>query len=177
MPVAHGHRSAERPSARGGFVCLVCNAKISEGDPVVGFRNANKAAAIGWDHVCAKPCADQYKIPTLGAAAPSTSAQVADRATGATAASSRQPSDDDALKTSYFSTAQRLDFTVRQATVIVQECEGNFEEATQRLGDLYLQNCAEERDDGDLGDADGSNDDQGGSSGEEETLPEKPLAR
>ena len=143
----------------------------------MGFRNANKAAAIGWDHVCAKPCADQYKIPTLGAAAPSTSAQVADRATGATAASSRQPSDDDALKTSYFSTAQRLDFTVRQATVIVQECEGNFEEATQRLGDLYLQNCAEERDDGDLGDADGSNDDQGGSSGEEETLPEKPLAR
>ena len=177
MPPQHGYRSAEKSSQRGGFACIVCRRKISEGDPIVGFHNANKPAPINWDHVCAKPCADQYKAAPLGgAAAPSTSAPVAESASDATA-SSRQPSDDDAArKSDYFNMAETMEFTLQEATAIVEQCEGNFKEARKRLGDLFLQRM-NESDDDDRPDADGSNDDQGGSSGEEETLPEKPLAR
>ena len=143
----------------------------------MGFRNFNKPESIGWDHVCAKPCADQYTIAPLEAAAPSTIETVAVSASGAgQPSSSRQRSDDDGGKTPYYAMASKLNFTLREATSIVEECGGNFDRATHRLGDLWLQSFSD-ADDDDLPDADGSNDDHGGSSGEEETLPERPLAR
>ena len=45
--VAHGARTAEKPSAAGGFACHQCGIEIQCGDLIVGFRKNNKANTVG----------------------------------------------------------------------------------------------------------------------------------
>ena len=62
----HGWKADPKPSgARGSFKCIVCKRPVNPGDWVVGFRNFNKPPHVGWDHVHAQPCADQYEVPPL----------------------------------------------------------------------------------------------------------------
>ena len=145
----HGFRAAEKPSQRGGFACVVCNRRVARGDPVVGFRNTNKPDAIGWDHVCAEICADQYRSPPVAqpaSTAPSTSAATAAAATSGAASSSgasRQSS-----KEFYFELAQKLGFQVWDATAMLEQCNGDFVAAGKRLSAAFVSGSLSDDEDG-----------------------------
>ena len=177
-PMQHGFRAAEKPSQRGGFACVVCNRRVARGDPVVGFRNANKPGDTGWDHVCARPCANQYQSPPLVRSAPtppSSSTAAAASTSGAAAGSSSASSQhrQAATKESYFRLAHNLGFFPEAASNVLERCNGDFMAASEQLTQSFAAGglSGEGSDDGS---EEGSDE---GSSGEEEVLPDKPVAR
>ena len=135
----HGFRAAERSSTAGGFACVVCGRRVEKGDPVVGFRNGNKPGAAGWDHVCARPCANQYQSPPLVRSAPtppSSSTAAAASTSGAAAGSSSPPSSQHrqaATKESYFRLAHNLGFFPEAASNVLERCNGDFMAASEQL--------------------------------------------
>ena len=174
----HGFRAVERPSTAGGFACVVCGRRVEQGDPVVGFRNANKPGAAGWDHVCARPCANQYQSPPLVRSAPtppSSSTAAAASTSGAAAGSSSASSlhRQAATKDSYFRLAHNLGFFPQAAANVLERCNGDFVAACEQLTQSFAADGLSGEGSND-GSEEGSDE---GSSGEEEVLPDKPVAR
>ena len=175
----HGFRAVERPSTAGGFACVVCGRRVEQGDPVVGFRNANKPGAAGWDHVCARPCANQYQSPPLVRSAPtppSSSTAAAASTSGAAAGSSSPPSSQHrqaATKESYFRLAHNLGVFPQDAADVLERFNGDFMAAGEQLSESFAAGALSGEGSND-GSEEGSDE---GSSGEEEVLPDKPVAR
>ncbi len=148
--VGHGSRSEKKRSRRGGFECLVCGHTIAAGDWVVGFRDMNRPANTGWDHVHAKTCADKYKPPALKPKqGRSTKARVKDAVSGAWQLLSglSVPSHGDSLSV-FMRKARQLEFSDAKAREVLDEFDGDEEAALYSMASAFAADAAGDLDSG-----------------------------
>ena len=136
----HGTASEPKPSAVGGFGCLVCGREVEAGEFVVGFFNENKPKQIAWDHVCARPCAGKYRPPPIKAPVRrSTRTLVKDVVSGAWAKLSGQsacvPSND---SSSFLNMTRKLEFSDERAREVLAEYNGDESAALQYMATLFV---------------------------------------
>ena len=153
----HGWKADAKPSgARGSFKCIVCKRPVNPGDWVVGFRNFNKPAHVGWDHVHAQPCADQYVVPPQNAvgtaptlhAPQSASSSSQDTGPSSSGGAPQPTHPQDNTKANFFKMAASLSYTQAQAGAFLQQANGDHMEATTLMGNHYVATTFDDDDEG-----------------------------
>jgi hypothetical protein len=142
--VAHGERFKEKPSAAGGFACIVCGVWVNVGESVVAFRNNNRKGKNAWDHVHAENCADKYVPPSLASSSKSSTVQkVANAASAARSSLTGKRRSED---TSFSQKAARLEHSAAQAKEVLEEHGGDEEAALKAMAHAMVASMAVDND-------------------------------
>ena len=179
--VGHGTRTDPKPSAAGGFECIVCGIVINVSDSVVGFNNCNKNGRASWDHVHSEKCADLYVPPpqadTSDASATSSVRNAVSSAWNRLTGGKRKASS--AEEWPFLKRAAQLEFSAAQAQQVLEEHGGNEEAAFKAMSDAFLADAVDELDRGEssLPASNPINDEsaeRASTSSSDEELPSKP---